>query len=80
LADTASTAVPGFQTRSNALNEVEINQLVREYQAGRTLAELASEHGIHHRTIAVHLEARADQRRVNHRKMNDDDIREAARR
>jgi hypothetical protein len=36
------------------LNEVDIDQLVREYQAGRTLADLASDYGLHHRTVAPH--------------------------
>jgi DNA-binding transcriptional regulator LsrR (DeoR family) len=53
---------------------------VREYQAGRTLADLAAELGIHRRTVAAHLERRGVQRRVNRRKMTDDDLREAARR
>ena len=62
------------------LNEVEIDRLVCEYQAGRTLADLAAALGVHRRTVAAHLEARGVQRRVNRRKMSDDDIDEAARR
>jgi hypothetical protein len=53
---------------------------VCEYQAGRTLADLVSALGIHRRTIAANLEARGIQRRVNGRKMTDDDVGDAARR
>jgi sulfur carrier protein ThiS len=62
------------------LSEVEIDKLVCEYQAGRTLADLAAELGLHRRTVAAHLEARGVQRRVNRRKMTDDNLSEAARR
>jgi len=71
---------PGRRPVQRRLNEVEIDQLVREYQAGRTLADLAAERGIHRGTVAAHLEGRGVQRRVNRRKMSDDDLRDAARR
>lgn len=71
---------PGRKVVQRRLNEVEIDQLVCEYQTGRTLADLAAELGIHHRTVAAHLEARGVPRRVNRRKMTDDDLSEAARR
>lgn len=61
-------------------NEIEIDELVRNYQQGRTLAELASEHGLHQRTVAAQLEARGVERRVNRRKMSDDDVSLAANR
>ena len=62
------------------LNKAQIDRLVREYQAGRSLADLASELGINRRTVAAHLEARDVQRRVNRRKMSEHDVSEAARR
>lgn len=71
---------PGRRPVLRRLNEVEIDRLVCEYQAGRTLADLASELDIHRRTVAAHLEGRGVQRRVNRRKISKDDIDEAARR
>src|SRR5437762_2729028 len=62
------------------LTDREIDQLVNDYQTGRTLADLAAVLGIHRRTVAAHLAARGIERRVNGRKMTDDDVREAARR
>ena len=62
------------------LTDPEINELVNEYQAGRTLADLACVLGIDRRTVAAHLQARGIQRRINRRKMTDDDVSEAARR
>ena len=59
------------------LSNLEIDELVDEYHTGRTLADLASVLGIHRRTAAAHLQARGIERRVNRRKMTDDDAFEA---
>ena len=60
------------------LDEVEIDELACSYRAGRTLADLAAELGVHQRTVAAHLDSRGVERRVNRRKMSDDDVRRAA--
>ena len=62
------------------LDSSEVDQLVAEYLAGRTLRELAGILGVHHRTIAGHLEQRGAKRRANPRKMSTLDVLAAARR
>ena len=62
------------------LTDVETDDLVSAYRAGRTLAALAGELGIHPRTVAARLDTRDVPRRVNRRKMSDDDVRDAVRR
>jgi IS30 family transposase len=59
------------------LDESEIDRLAREYEAGRSLPELAAEFGVHRRTIAKHLESRGTGRRVNHHKLSHDETRDA---
>jgi transposase-like protein len=59
------------------LNDVETDALVSAYRAGRTLAALAGELGIHPRTVAARLDTRDVPRRVNRRKMSDDDVSDA---
>jgi hypothetical protein len=44
---------------------------VAGYQAGRSLADLAEAIGVHHRTVAAHLDQRGVQRRANLRKMSE---------
>ena len=56
----------------------EIDEVVQSYLAGRTLASVALELGVHHRTIAAHLEDRGIPRRANHREMTDDDVAQTA--
>ena len=53
---------------------------MREYQAGRSLADLAAEVGVHRRTIATHLENRGIQRRVNRHKLSQEEIGDVIRR
>jgi hypothetical protein len=56
----------------------EIDELVCSYRAGRTLAHLAADLGVHQRTVAAHLDSRGVARRLNRRKMSDDDVSAAA--
>ena len=60
------------------LSHIEIDEIVCSYRAGRTLADLAAEMGVHRRTVATHLDSRGVARRVNRRKVSDDDVRGAA--
>lgn len=62
------------------LDDGEIDQLVDGYRAGRTLASLAAQHGLHERTVAAHLERRRIARRKTHRKLSEQEVTEAARR
>jgi uncharacterized protein YhbP (UPF0306 family) len=78
--ETGQHSNPPRHSVQRRLTHPEINELVNEYQAGRTLADLASVVGIHPRTVAAHLEIRGIQRRSVHRKLIDDDVNEAARR
>lgn len=60
------------------LTRSEIEDVVTGYQSGRSLADLAQELGIHHRTVADHLERLGVARRVNLPKMSPADVRGAA--
>ena len=60
------------------LNATDIADLVAGYRAGQTLSDLATQFCIHHRTVATHLEQCGVRRRMNTRKLTNDDIEEAA--
>ena len=76
--ETGQLSNPPRRPVQHRLTNLEIDELVNEYQTGRTLADLASVLGIHRGTVAAHLQARGIQRRVNRRKMTDDDVSNAA--
>lgn len=71
---------PVWRRIQHRLDTLEIDKLVADYQAGRSLADLASEFDIHRRTVAMHLERRGVARRATLRKMSHTDIEEATRR
>ena len=54
--------------------------MAARYETGRSLRAIAEALGVHHRTVATHLEHLGVPRRVNGRKMNAHDILEATRR
>ena len=56
---------------------LEIDEVVQSYLAGRTLASVAVELGVHQRTVAAHLEDLGIPRRLNRRKMTEDDVAQA---
>lgn len=56
----------------------DIGDLVAGYQAGRFLRDLAAEFGIHHHTVAAHLERHGITRRLNIAKLGSDDVTETA--
>jgi len=60
---------PGRRPVQRRLRGPEVDTVVALYQAGQSLRELAAELGIHHRTVAAHLDQRGVPRRVNRRKM-----------
>ena len=60
------------------LTRSEIEEVVSGYRSGRSLADLAREFGIHHRTVADHLERLGIARRVNLPKMSPADVYRAA--
>jgi DNA-binding CsgD family transcriptional regulator len=78
--ETGQRSNPPRRPVQRRLTDPEIDELVNEYQAGRTLADLACALGIDRPTVAAHLQARGIQRRINRRKMTDDDVSETARR
>jgi len=57
------------------LTPSQIEDVVAGYQSGRSLNDLAQEFGIHHRTVAGHLERLGVARRVNLTKMSPADVR-----
>jgi transposase-like protein len=60
------------------LTRSEIEEVVDGYQSGRSLVDIAQEFGIHHRTVADHLERLGVARRVNLPKMGPGDVSRAA--
>jgi len=57
-----------------------IDRLVADYQAGRSLSDLAAELGIHKRTAVADLQRQGISRRVNGPKVTRADVERAARR
>lgn len=62
--------------RVRQLSAVEINELVKAYRAGSSAQVLADQFVIHRTTVLLHLERRGVPRRVNKRKMNDEQAEE----
>ena len=56
----------------------ELNELAAGYETGVSLRALAEALGVHHCTVASHLEQLGVPRRANRRKMNAADILEAS--
>ena len=52
------------------LTSSELQAVMAGYQSGRSSKELAEEFGVHHRTVADHLERLGIARRVNHPKLS----------
>ena len=48
----------------------EIDTIVSDYQAGRSIRTIAKLVGVHHHTVAAHLQRRGVARRLNQRTMN----------
>ena len=59
------------------LTPSEVAALATEYQHGRSLDDLAREFGVHHRTVADHLERLGIARRVNLPKLTPADVKRA---
>jgi Helix-turn-helix domain len=64
------------QTR---LSKAQSRWLVKEYQEGKTIAQLTKIYNVHRTTVSIHLENAGVPRRVFRRKMTDARVREAAR-
>lgn len=79
LEETGRLSNPVGQTALRRLGTEQIDHLVEQYQAGRSLRELAVGFGIHRRTVADHLERRGVARRPNQPKLTTKEIGEAAR-
>ena len=62
------------------LGPAEIDTIVSDYQAGRSLRAIAKRVGVHHHTVAAHLQRHGIARRLSQRKMTDIDVDEASRR
>jgi hypothetical protein len=71
---------PARRTVRRRLGEPEIEVLVSEYDAGRSLREIAALFAVNHRTVASHLRLVGRPLRVNQRKMSDQQVAEAIRR
>ncbi len=72
--DTGRLSNAGRRPVQRRLRSSEVDTLVARYEAGQSLRGLAAELGIHHRTVAAHLEQRAVPRRVNRPKMTARDV------
>lgn len=62
------------------LKPSEVDELVVMYEAGSSARVVAESLGINRETVLLHLERRGVRRRVNLRKLSDEDVRAAARR
>ncbi len=60
------------------LTPSDLEAVVARYQSGRSLNDLATEFGVHHRTVADHLKRLGIARRVNLAKLNAADVKRAA--
>jgi len=66
----------GKRRRVRQLSAVEVDELVKAYRAGSSAQVLADQFVIHRTTVLLHLERRGVPRRVNKRKMNDEQVEE----
>ena len=66
--DTGQLSNPGQRPVQRRLSRSELDTLAARYEAGQSLREIAVVLGIHHRTVAAHLERLGIPRRVNQRK------------
>ena len=73
-----SRKAPKLQKQTR-LSMAESRWLVKEYQEGKTIAQLTKIYKVHRTTVSIHLENAGVPRRVSRRKMTDDQAREAAR-
>jgi len=60
------------------LTPCQLESVAARYQSGRSLKDLAQEFGVHHRTVADHLERLGIARRVNFPKLSAADVKRAA--
>ena len=67
--NTGQLSNPARRPVLRRLRSSQVDTLVARYEAGQSLRGLAAELGIHHRTVAAHLEQRAVPQRVNRPKM-----------
>jgi transposase-like protein len=72
-----STRRPGPAVQRR-LTPSQLQALAARYQSGRSLHDLAREFGVHHRTVADHLERLGIARRVNLPKLSAADVKRAA--
>jgi DNA-binding CsgD family transcriptional regulator len=72
-----STRPPGPPVQRR-LTPSQLEVLSARYQSGRSLNDLAREFGVHHRTVAEHLERLGIARRVNLPKLSAADVKRAA--
>lgn len=72
-----STRRPGPPVQRR-LTPSQLEAVAARYQSGRSLNDLAREFGVHHRTLADHLERLGIARRVNLPKLSAADVKRAA--
>jgi transposase-like protein len=72
-----STRRPGSPVQRR-LTPSQLEAVAARYQSGRSLHDLAREFGVHHRTVAEHLERLGIARRVNLPKLSAADVKRAA--
>ena len=75
--ETGRLSNPTPQPVQRRLRASEVDTIGVEYQAGRSLRAIAKVLGVHHWTVAVHLEQLGVPRRVNRRMMNAHEIADA---
>ena len=78
--ETGRLSNPAPRPVQRRLGPSEIDTIVSDYQAGRSLRAIAKRVGVHHHTVAAHLQRHGIARRVSQRKMTDIDVADASRR
>jgi len=63
LAIPEKTALSQFKRRKQPVTTAQVEQMVRDYQAGMTLKAIGEKCGVNERTVSIHLEQRGTRRR-----------------
>ena len=78
--ETGRLSNPALRPVQRRLRSSEIDLIAIEYRAGRSLRAIAEVLGVHHHTVAAHLQQLGIPRRANERKMSANDVVDASRR
>ena len=75
--ETGRLSNPTPRPGQRRLGDAEIDTMISNYQAGQSLRAIAKLLGVHHHSIAAHLQRHGIARRLNQRKMTDVEVDDA---